>query len=199
MKSAMPFRGVPSPSRRQIVRAAITESTPPTREDWLAAVTDLWRNASYREERYAALDLLATPRFRKWRDPSLLPLCEELVVAGAWWDLVDAVAIIVRGLFINHPDEMTPLMRAWSRDANLWKRRVSIICQLGSKERLDRMLLEEAIEGSIEDGDFFARKAIGWALRDASRCHPAWVRGFVERQGTRLSGLSRREGLKHLT
>ncbi len=39
------------------------------------------------------------------------------------------------------------------------------------------------------------RKAIGWALRQ-SRIDPGWVRDFVA--GHVLSGLSRREALKHL-
>ncbi len=45
---------------------------------------------------------------------------------------------------------------------------------------------------------FFVRKAIGWALRDHARTDPDWVRGFVEAHRSELSGLSRREALKHL-
>jgi len=42
------------------------------------------------------------------------------------------------------------------------------------------------------------RKAIGWALRQHARVDPEWVRDFVESRGDALSGLSRREALKHL-
>ena len=42
------------------------------------------------------------------------------------------------------------------------------------------------------------RKAIGWALRDHARTDPEWVRTFVADRGERLSGLSRREALRHL-
>jgi 3-methyladenine DNA glycosylase AlkD len=42
------------------------------------------------------------------------------------------------------------------------------------------------------------RKAIGWALRQYARTDPAAVRRFVNQQGDALSGLSRREALKHL-
>ena len=40
-------------------------------------------------------------------------------------------------------------------------------------------------------------QAIGWALRDRARVDPDWVRGFVASHPD-LSGLSRREALKHL-
>ena len=38
--------------------------------------------------------------------------------------------------------------------------------------------------------------AIGWALRDAARRHPDWVRAVAARHP--LSPLSRREALKHI-
>ena len=38
--------------------------------------------------------------------------------------------------------------------------------QLGFREATDAELLFHAIEGSIDDADFFAFKAIGWALRE---------------------------------
>ena len=36
------------------------------------------------------------------------------------------------------------------------------------------------------------------ALRQHARVDPDWVKAFVETRGSRLSGLSRREALKHL-
>ena len=53
------------------------------------------------------------------------------------------------------------------------------------------------VEPNIDDPDFFSRKAIGWALRDHARVDPQWVRSFVAAHPD-LSGLSRREALKHL-
>ena len=46
--------------------------------------------------------------------------------------------------------------------------------------------------------DFFVRKAIGWALRDAGSHQPGWVRQFVAVHRDALAGLSIREALKHL-
>jgi len=88
-------------------------------------------------------------------------------------------------------------MRDWSGSDSLWVRRASIISQVGARERLDQQLLADVIEPNIDDRDFFIRKAIGWSLRDHARHDPDWVRTFVGEHPD-LSGLSRREALKHL-
>ena len=46
--------------------------------------------------------------------------------------------------------------------------------------------------------DFFVRKGIGWALRQYARTDPDAVRRFVAEHDGELSGLSKREALKHL-
>jgi 3-methyladenine DNA glycosylase AlkD len=73
-----------------------------------------------------------------------------------------------------------------------------VICQLGLRADTDVALLRHAIDANVDDETFWLRKAIGWALRDYARADPDWVRAEVRRHGDRLSGLSRREALKHL-
>src|SRR6478735_5758044 len=95
------------------------------------------------------------------------------------------------------PRETAGLVRRWSTDADLWVRRIAILSQLGRRDRLDRELLAELIAPNRPDPDFFIRKAIGWALREYARVDPDWVRDYVGAH--KLSPLSRREALKHLT
>jgi 3-methyladenine DNA glycosylase AlkD len=89
-------------------------------------------------------------------------------------------------------------MRAWSRDENMWKRRVSIICQLGFKGDTDLDLLYDCIEPNLSDREFFIRKAIGWALRDYAWHDPHEVARYVDEHDDHLSPLSRREATKHI-
>ena len=89
------------------------------------------------------------------------------------------------------------MMRVWAVDRDLWKRRTSIICQIGSKSATDRTLLTYAIDRNADDRDFFIRKAIGWALREHAKVDPGWVRAFVASRDGALSGLSKREALKN--
>ena len=121
------------------------------------------------------------------------------MVTGAWWDHVDEVAShLVGGVLAGHRVEVTPVMRAWAVDDDLWVRRTAVLCQLNHKADTDTDLLHDVIEANLDDRSFWLRKAIGWALREYSRTDPDWVRAEVDQLGDRLSGLSRREATRHL-
>jgi 3-methyladenine DNA glycosylase AlkD len=199
MKSAMPYFGVQAPAQRQIVRAAFAAHPLDNLDEWRATVLALWREATHREERYAALDLAGAPRYRAFRTTTVLPMYEEMIVTGAWWDVVDAIATRQIGeLLGREPDAMRAAMLAWSRDPNLWKRRAAIICQVNRKRQTDVDLLHRCIEANIDDRDFFIRKAIGWARRAHAWAEPESVCAYVARLGDGLSPLSRREALKNV-
>jgi 3-methyladenine DNA glycosylase AlkD len=204
MKSAMPFRGVPSPVLHRLCKQVLDEVVLPDRASWEAAVREVWDRADYREERYAALALAGHRRYRDYRDPAALPLYRHLVVTGAWWDLVDTIASHHVGEILRtHHDETVPVLRAWAVDDDLWLRRTAILAQLGRKADTDVDLLAFALTSNLEDSlhgkEFFVRKALGWALREHARTDPDWVRRFVASYDGRLSGLTRREALKHVT
>ncbi|HEX6339465.1 DNA alkylation repair protein [Umezawaea sp.] len=196
MRSALPFRGVAKPERARLAKQLFAAHPMPDAETWVATVLELWRGAEYREERYLALDLIGA--YPRWQDVGLLPLYDELIVTGAWWDFVDEIASKRVGpLLRSDPEVVAPLLRTWARDDDRWRRRTSVICQLGSKAATDTDLLAECVEANIADQDFFLRKGIGWALRQHARTDPHWVRAFVDTHPA-LSPLSRREALKHL-
>ncbi|GIH98772.1 DNA alkylation repair protein [Planobispora takensis] len=196
MKSSMPFLGVHATTRRTLLRRVFAEHPLESAPEWRRAVLALWREAEYREERYAAITLTAFPLH--WGQTLYtLPIYEEMVVSGAWWDFVDEVAIQrVGALLRRFPDTMRPLMLEWAHSDDLWKRRTSIICQNKFKADTDTGLLYACIEPSLSDTAFFARKAIGWALREYAKTNPQEVVRYVTHKG--ISGLSRREALKNL-
>ena len=199
MKSTMPYHGVSSPQVDVICKKVFQEHPFPTCDEWRAAILELWRGAHYREERYAAIRLVSLKRHRQCWSPDLMPMLDEMIVSGAWWDYVDALAQVVGELLRSHPKKIRPLMRAWSTDANLWKRRVSIICQLSFKRDTDLKLLYANSEPNLPDRDFFIRKAIGWALRQYAWTDPKEVARYVREHEAQLSGLSRREALKNIS
>lgn len=203
MKSELPFRGVGSPALRRICRAALEQHPLPDRASWEAVVRELWDDAEFREERYAALAVAGDRRYRDYRDPVSLELDRHLVVTGAWWDLVDAVATRhVGDVLHRHRLEATPVVRAWARDHDLWLRRTAVLAQLKHRADTDTDLLREVLEANLEGSEhgreFFVRKALGWALREHAKTDPDWVRAFVREHEAELSGLTRREALKHL-
>lgn len=192
MKSAMPYLGVRVPTARRIARAAAQDTSDPALVR--TAALRLWDEATHREERYTALALLATKNVAG--RPDSLALVEHFIRDGQWWDFVDEAAHRLRELLDAKVDGIPDVLRRWSRDEDLWIRRASIIAQLGRGEDTDLELLAEVIEPNRQDREFFIRKAIGWALRDAARAHPEWVRSYLATH--HLSPLSRREAARHL-
>ncbi len=200
MKSSMPYRGLKTPVQRAVVGPLIAQHPLPDRVQWEASVRTLWDEAAYREERYAAEALAGDRRYWGHQDPDCLDLYEHLVVTGAWWDHVDVIAIHLIGpIQRSSRPALDATLRTWSTDPNLWRRRSAIIHQIGAKETTDRELLVDCLLPNLADREFFIRKAIGWALRQYARFEPDWVRGFVGEHEDRMSGLSRREALKHLS
>ncbi|MEL7370493.1 MAG: DNA alkylation repair protein [Myxococcota bacterium] len=199
MKSTMPYLGVASPQRKSICKDVFARHPLPDADAWRTAARTLWDEATHREHRYVAIALASATRYKRFRDLDALPLYEHMIVDGAWWDYVDDVAIhLVGPLLLKAPQAMRPRMLEWSVDENLWRRRTSIICQIGTKGTVDLELLYACITPSLDDKDFFARKAIGWALRQVARHQPDEVLRYVRAHADRLSGLSKREALKHL-
>ncbi|SEF59892.1 3-methyladenine DNA glycosylase AlkD [Nonomuraea solani] len=197
MKSEMPFLGVQAVPRRAALRKVFAEHRLESAPEWRRAVLSLWREAEYREERYAAVELSGYHLYREFQTLYTVPMYEEMIVSGAWWDLVDELATHrVGGLLTAYPDSMRTLVLEWAHDDDLWKRRTAILCQNRFKARTDTALLYACIEPSLSDNDFFARKAIGWALREYAKTNPAEVIRYVKAKG--ISGLSRREALKNL-
>ncbi len=198
MKSAMPYRGVSAPVLKRVCRDAFKAHPLVTAAEWQRVVLDLWRHAEFREERYAAVLLTQARSYREFQTYSSLPMLEEMIVTGAWWDFVDTLAgHNLGGILRADPRRMKPLMRRWARDADMWKRRSAILCQLGFKGETDLDLLYDCIEPNLSHKDFFIRKATGWALRQYAWTDPKEVRRYVKANKTRLSPLSVREALKN--
>ncbi|MGC4110158.1 MAG: DNA alkylation repair protein [Nocardioides sp.] len=199
MKSSMPFHGLSAPELRALLRPHLADFAPPDRLVWEQTVRAFWDGATHREERYAAIALARHRCARHWQDVDTLGLHRHLVVTGAWWDVVDEVAAhLVGACLLADRERVTPVLRTWATDGDVWVRRTSVICQLSHGASLDRDLLTYAIEHNLDDPSFWLRKAIGWALRQHARIDPVWVGAYVDELGDRLSGLSRREATKHL-
>ena len=199
MKSTMPYRGVPSAGVTVVCREAFSSHRLGSFESWEATSLALWREAEYREERYAAIALTGARFYRQHQSPRALPMYEEMITTGAWWDYVDEVAARRVGpMLLTHGAVIRPLMLAWSTSADLWKRRTSIICQVVAREKTDLELLYACIEPNLPEREFFIRKAIGWALRAYAWIDADEIAAYVARKGDQLSGLSRRQALKNI-
>ena len=199
MKSVMPYHGVSSPRLRLVCRSVFAGVDFPSAEAWRRAVLSIWRCASHREERYAAIELTEIKRFAPFQTMDALPMYEEMIVTGAWWDYVDAIATHRLGFLLRrYPATMRRKMLAWSRSKDTWKRRSAILCQIQLKKETDLDLLYSCIEPSLDSPEFFLRKAIGWALHQYAWTDPKKVRRYLDQHAGVLSNLSKREALKNI-
>jgi len=199
MKSAMPYRGVDAPRQKSLWKQIFAAYPLTTRQEWQRVALRLWRGASFREERYAAIALTELRRYLDYRTMAAIPMFEEMIVTGAWWDFVDAIATHQLGDVLRaEPVPCAKLMRRWARDRDMWKRRAAILCQIRFKSDTNLGLLYDCIEPNLDDRQFFVRKAIGWALRQHAWTDPREVKRYVRAHKSRLSPLSQREALKNL-
>ena len=115
-------------------------------------------------------------------------------------DIVDAVAVTcVGGALRSDPPEMRALLDDWIDDDDMWRRRTALLSQLKHKDATDKDRLFTYCLVSAPDTEFFIRKAIGWALREYAKTDPEAVGTFLIENKDQLSGLSYREGGKHLS
>ena len=199
MKSAMRFHGVDTKTLRAICSRLYAGHPVTDAAAWRRDVLGIWRGAKFREERYAAIELAGDRRARPFQTMASLQMYEEMIVTGAWWDLVDALATKRLGdILRNEPVPMRKAMRAWSRGKDMWKRRSSILCQNAFKKDTDLDLLFALIEPSIASREFFLAKAIGWALRSYAWTDAKPIVAYVEANRVRLAPLSVREALKNV-
>ena len=195
LKDCAEFYGIKSEVRRNCFKTWWTENKALPFDDALDLV-EAWYAEPYRELHYSAIDLLGKYA-QNWPE-DMLPFIEKLVVTHAWWDTVDHLEGQVIGPFLRKfPHLMSPVSEQWSQSDNIWLQRLSITFQLHYKQKTDFGLMKRNILALADSKEFFVRKAIGWALRQYGRTAPDDVLAFVSAT-PQLSGLSRREALKHL-
>lgn len=160
MKSTQPFYGVKKPARREVEREICDRFAPVDRAEWESNTLALW-NLPHREEQYLAIAYARA--FRMHHVPESLPLFERLIREGAWWDLVDEVAIHLLGAtWKSHRGVIQPEMEHWIDDeSSMWIRRAALIGQVQHKKATSAACLLDFCLRRSDEKEFFIRKAIG--------------------------------------
>ncbi len=194
MRDQFPFFGIKAPLRKEIVQRFLKDHGLPHPAQAGPIVLDLW-GLLEREYQYTGVSLMR--RLAGKLDADVMPVVEHMITEKSWWDTVDEIASRVVGrLFARFPDLRAVTLPAWRTSDNFWLRRSAILFQLNYKAETDLALLFGIIRENLDSQEFFIQKAIGWALREASKTHPQPVRDFTT--ATPLAPLSRREALKWL-
>lgn len=193
MQDKFRFLGVRGATRTEIYKKYFPDARKSKVIDW-DFIENCW-NKEEREFQYVVVYYLkAMQKFLKREDISRL---KYLIVTKSWWDTVDLLAKVV-GSLVLRIEGYDQIMLEWSKDSNIWLKRVAILYQLSLKEKVDKQVLESILVNNLGDSEFFINKAIGWALRDYSKFDPEWVREFIEKNKNGMANLSIREASKYL-
>ena len=193
MKNKFEFFGVGAAERNEIWKPYFKEAKKTKKIDW--DFIEICFKHDKRECQYTAAYYLKY--MKKFLVEDDIPKLKELVLTKSWWDTVDILDKVIGSIIYNNK-KLYSIMVEWSKDDNIWLRRVAIDHQLLRKENTDEQLLEKILINNLNHKEFFVNKAIGWALRDYSKTDPQWVRNFIEVHKENMASLSIREASKYL-
>ena len=193
MQDKFRFLGVRGATRTEIYKKYFPDARKTKTIDW-DFVESCW-NKEEREFQYVVVYYLkAMKKFLKREDISKL---KYLIVTKSWWDTVDLLAKVIGSLVIRI-EGYDKIMLEWSKDSNIWLRRVAILYQLSLKDKVDEIILDKILVNNLGDNEFFINKAVGWALRNYSKFNPEWVREFIKKNKDNMANLSIREASKYI-
>ena len=193
MQDKFRFLGIRGATRTEIYKKYFPDARKTKIIDW-DFVESCW-NKEEREFQYVVVYYLkAMQKFLKREDISKL---KYLIVTKSWWDTVDLLAKVIGSLVIRI-EGYDKIMLEWSKDSNIWLRRVAILYQLSLKDKVDEIILDKILVNNLGDNEFFINKAVGWALRDYSKYNPEWVREFIKKNKDNMANLSIREASKYI-
>lgn len=196
MKNKMSFLGVSAGDVKQISTKLFKSFKPEDNIEYRHLIIHIFSNAQYREEWYAVLRYCT--RFKKYITVENIDIYMDLILKSQWWDIVDGIATNLMGPALLDNAKKESLLMSWVKHPNMWVRRTSLLTQLKYKNHTDFKLLARLISFTMDEKEFFIRKAIGWALRQYSYTNPEAVLGLIGSSTYRLSHLSKRESLKGL-
>jgi len=195
LKNQFPCLGVKAGPRRQAQRASLNLLTQTNGDTVVDFARRCWQQP-HREMQYVGCDALR--KHSKVLEPNHLDPVGELITTKSWWDTVDSLAVHTVGSLVRRHQQLAHVMDRWVHHDNIWLARTAILHQLSYKENTDTERLFGYATTRAGDSEFFIRKAIGWALRQYARVDPLAVRQFVSDHEHELSGLTKREAMKHL-
>ena len=167
------FIGIRVPELRELAKKHITLS--------LTDVQTLL-DSSIHEQRHLAL-LIWTLQYQ--RKSTTHSMREEIYQAyiQSWkhinnWDLVDTTTPHVMGEHLHTRNR--DILFEWSKDSNLWKRRMSIVATWAFIKRADLDDTFTLATILLQDKEDLMHKAVGWMLREAGKRDQARLTEYLE-------------------
>lgn len=186
--------GMRAPQMSFAIKEFLKTHPIPLKTELFEVVKEMWE---YEEREIQLLALFLIDKSISKFDASDILIIEFVIGNKSWWDTIDHIAKNQVGYMFNKfPELKNYFFEKWMLSENFWFRRITILFQLGYKEKTDFELLSKTILINKESKEFFIQKAIGWSLREYARYDSNVVLSFIEKN--KLPKLSVREAKKHL-
>jgi 3-methyladenine DNA glycosylase AlkD len=192
MQNKYVFLGIPKPKLKEIIKPYIKEGKKHD-IDW-KFINLCWKK-NYREAQYVAMEYLDS--LSKLLTDDDLSQLKKLIVTKSWWETADTIDAMVGEIILRNKNLEKEMLK-WSKDENIWVRRVAIDFQQKYKEKTNQKLFEQIIVNNFGTDEFFINKAIGWSLREYSKVNKKGVKDFINKYKKQLHKLSIKEASKYL-
>ena len=121
-------------------------------------------------------------------------------VIGRWqdtvndWPLCDSLSKIYTRILEILPSEVYEQLKEWNTDADLWKRRQSVVSLLyysrTKKQFLNFEQITALITPLLSDKEYYVQKGAGWALRELHNVYPQQALAYLKDHAKELSGMA---------
>jgi 3-methyladenine DNA glycosylase AlkD len=198
LKSDLEHFGVSAPVLRSIGKSFFRDHADASRKDVLGIVRSLWSHHIH-EARALAVEMLIF--YGRILESADLELVERLIRESKTWALVDTLAVNVAGDLVERFPDLAVTLDRWAADEDFWVRRSAMLALLKPLRRGDGDFDRFAgyADATLDEREFFIRKAIGWILREVSKKRPELVYDWLLPRATRASGVTVREAVKYLS
>jgi 3-methyladenine DNA glycosylase AlkD len=198
LKSELRFLGAPVPACRKAAKVFWKANKEIGRQDLLEFFDEMWQTDTH-ELRTVSIAVLSHLVDRLGSQD--LPWLRDRIEDAAGWAHVDWLAADIVGEILRAEPDQYVLMDAWAEDECFWVRRAAMLSMLrplreGSLEQWPRFT--RYASEMVDEKEFFIRKTIGWVIRETSKKHPEVAAGYLLEISKNASGLTLREGMKHL-
>lgn len=153
----------------------------------------------WREEVLCTLFWLASSIKREPAAP-LWAAIDGWIKEIADWEICDQLAMVVAAPIVAENPRRVADLVDWTRSPNPWRRRftVATAAALNQKGRSNVAATLQVCSHLLQDDTPTVRKAVGWALREASEKEPRAVFGFLYEQRAVTERSILREGSEKL-
>jgi len=92
------------------------------------------------------------------------------------WPLCDALAKIYTKILVVEPTKVFATLKKWNKEADLWKRRQSVVSLLyysrTKKDYLPFEKMEPLVTSLLKDKEYYVQKGVGWTMRELYTVYP---------------------------